>query len=104
MRTRPKYRRQQFVLVIEYFHDDRHWPSRESLTVRDLKQARAELVKFAFVRDIQPYRAWVAKYQFGNTTDAEREIANTMWMRASFIIGMPGWVYKEVYLIGKDRP
>jgi len=104
MRTRPRYRRQQYVLTIEYFCGDRTWPQRETLAVRDIKQARVEMVRFAFIKDIQPYRAWVAKYCFGNTTESEREIPLTMWTRSSYNMGLPGFAYCEIYLVGKDRP
>lgn len=103
MKVRPRYRRQQYVLTIEYNRDGVYWPQRESLPVRDIKQARAEIVRFMFVKDMKPVRAWVAKYSYGNTTYIEQEIALSMWQRCSYSIGMPGWAYKEIYLIGSDR-
>ena len=91
-------------MTVEWFEDGSSWPRRDAMNVRDMKQARAERVRFAFVNDVELYRVWVAKYVFGNTTEAEREIPMVLWTRASYNVGMPGWAYKEVYLVGKDRP
>jgi hypothetical protein len=101
MRTRAKYQRQQLQLTVEFHAGEGLYPVRDWACVHNVRQARVAFVRMALLRDMPVRRAWVVKYQFGNVTERERELAHEFWLAVPFASALlPPYVEQRIFLKG----